>query len=93
VTGDDTYIHDPARGETDRKAESMSSETKNIPDALLERELAERWRVTSRTLQRWRKNGTGPVWQKLGGRVLYPLWSVEAHEQRCQHGQADEAAE
>jgi phage terminase Nu1 subunit (DNA packaging protein) len=34
-------------------------------------ELAELWSVHSRTLQRWRKAGTGPPWFRAGRRVFY----------------------
>ena len=32
--------------------------------------LALRWGIGRRTLQRWRQNGTGPVWFRLNGMVL-----------------------
>jgi hypothetical protein len=47
---------------------------------LLESELATRWRRSPRTLQRWRENGTGPAYVRLGGRVLYRLLDVVLHE-------------
>ena len=47
---------------------------------LLELELAERWRRSPRTLQRWRENGTSPAYLRLGGRVLYRLVDVVVHE-------------
>ena len=40
--------------------------------ALLTRaELAERWRISDRTLDRWRTGARGPAWLKLNGRMLY----------------------
>jgi hypothetical protein len=48
---------------------------------LRERELARRWRVSVRTLQRWRSDRTGPVWLKICGRVLYPVEDVLRWEQ------------
>jgi hypothetical protein len=56
---------------------------------LLESELAKRWRRSPRTLQRWRENGTGPVYVRLGGRVLYRLQDVVMHENLARNG-ADE---
>ena len=47
---------------------------------LLERELAKRWHRSPRTLQRWRDNGTGPAYVRIGGRVLYRLLDVVVHE-------------
>jgi hypothetical protein len=42
--------------------------------------------------ERWRMLGTGLVFLKLGGRVLYRINEVEAHEQqrtrRCTAGRA-----
>ena len=42
-----------------------------LPTRLTETELARHWRVSSRTLQRWRETGRGPDWFKLNGRILY----------------------
>ena len=43
-------------------------------------ELARRWRMSERTLERWRWLGQGPVHLKIGGRVLYRLEDIEAFE-------------
>lgn len=43
-------------------------------------ELARRWKVSPRTLERWRWEGCGPAYLKVGGRVLYRLADVEAYE-------------
>jgi predicted site-specific integrase-resolvase len=45
-----------------------------------ENALAERWSISSRTLQRWRQTGQGPAFLKLGGRVVYRVVDVEAYE-------------
>ena len=45
-------------------------------------ELALRWRLSTRTLDRWRKDRFGPAWLALGGRILYLLTDVEAFEAR-----------
>jgi hypothetical protein len=44
-------------------------------------DLARRWRISPRTLERWRWLGEGPRYLKLGGRVLYRLADIEAYEQ------------
>jgi predicted site-specific integrase-resolvase len=49
--------------------------------ALTQGELAERWRISPRTLERWRIDGKGPLWIKLPGRVIYRLEDVLAYEQ------------
>ncbi len=42
--------------------------------------LADRWNISHRTLERWRWTGEGPRFVKLGGRVVYRLEDVEAFE-------------
>lgn len=44
------------------------------------RELAERWSISPRTLERWRWAGEGPRFLKLGGRVVYRIADIEAFE-------------
>jgi predicted site-specific integrase-resolvase len=63
-----------------------------LPPAMFNpRQLADRWGLSEKTLERWRMLGTGPSYLKLGSRVLYPLHEVQAHEQqrtrRCTAGQ------
>ncbi|WP_423208298.1 helix-turn-helix transcriptional regulator [Paracoccus yeei] len=43
-------------------------------------DLAARWRISPRTLERWRWTGEGPSFMKLGGRVIYRLEDVLAFE-------------
>jgi hypothetical protein len=43
-------------------------------------ELAFRWRISPRTLERWRCSKTGPIFLKIGGRVIYRLEDIEAFE-------------
>lgn len=43
-------------------------------------ELAARWNISHRTLERWRWSGEGPRFMKVGGRVVYRLEDVEAYE-------------
>jgi predicted site-specific integrase-resolvase len=44
-------------------------------------ELADRWNISHRTLERWRWAGTGPRFVKFGGRVRYRLADIEEFEQ------------
>jgi predicted DNA-binding transcriptional regulator AlpA len=46
------------------------------------RDLAERWNISRRTLDRWRWAGEGPRFLKLGGRVVYRIADIEAFEQQ-----------
>jgi hypothetical protein len=43
-------------------------------------QLARRWSISPRTLERWRWLGQGPQYLKIGGRVVYRLDDVEAYE-------------
>ena len=45
-----------------------------------QKELAERWRMSEATLERWRSDRIGPVFLKIQGRVLYRLIDIEAFE-------------
>jgi hypothetical protein len=47
---------------------------------LNQQELADRWNISPRTLERWRWVGEGPQFIKIGGRVVYRLEDVEAFE-------------
>lgn len=48
--------------------------------ALTQKDLAARWRISPRTLEQWRWRGMGPRYLKVGSRVLYPVEFVEAYE-------------
>lgn len=43
-------------------------------------QLARRWSLSPRTLERWRWRDRGPQYLKVGGRVIYRLEDVEAFE-------------
>jgi predicted DNA-binding transcriptional regulator AlpA len=49
-------------------------------ECLSEKLLARRWGFSHRTLERWRHDGTGPTYLKIGGRVVYRLSDIEAYE-------------
>ena len=61
-------------------ASSTNSETVLQPELISPRQLASRWNLSEKTLERWRKLGSGPLYLKLGGRVLYRVSDVDAHE-------------
>ena len=48
---------------------------------LTQKELARRWTISHRTLERWRWTGQGPAFMKIGGRIMYRLEDVLAHEE------------
>jgi hypothetical protein len=43
-------------------------------------DLARRWRISPRTLERWRWLNQGPRYIKIGGRVVYRVADIEMFE-------------
>jgi len=48
-------------------------------------QLARRWSLSPRTLERWRWREQGPAYLKVGGRVVYRLTDIEAFERDAAH--------
>jgi hypothetical protein len=48
--------------------------------SLTETNLAERWALSVKTLQDWRRKGTGPEYLKLGKAIRYPHEVIERYE-------------
>lgn len=70
------------------RAPATHTATQPVPNRafLRERELAERWGLSPRTLQRWRLEQQGPRFVKFGRSVSYPLQGengVLDWERRC----------
>jgi len=59
---------------------------------LNENELAQRWGVSPKTLQRWRSEGRGPRYLKLSKRVSYPLDAILEFERFALHDSTCERA-
>ncbi|KGL02744.1 helix-turn-helix domain-containing protein [Thalassobacter stenotrophicus] len=51
-----------------------------------QKELARRWAISHRTLERWRWSGEGPNYLKLGGRVIYRLEDIMTFEAEALRG-------
>jgi predicted DNA-binding transcriptional regulator AlpA len=51
--------------------------------AINENELAQRWGISPKTLQRWRSEGRGPRYLKLSKRVAYPVDEILKFEKRA----------
>ena len=47
---------------------------------LTQNDLANRWNKSVHTIERYRCDGTGPVYLKIGGKVMYRLIDIEAFE-------------
>ena len=50
---------------------------------LTQRDLAERWGKAEATIERYRSDGVGPRFLKLGGGVRYRLEDIEQFEREC----------
>lgn len=50
-----------------------------------EKSLCKFWGITIGTLRRWRTTGYGPVYIKVGGRVLYRPEDVKAFEEQTMY--------
>jgi hypothetical protein len=61
--------------------------------SLTEIQLAERWNITTKTLQNWRKIGKGPRYLKIGRAVRYPHELVEQFERENLTASTSQGAE
>ncbi len=52
---------------------------------LTQYELAKRWHMSQRTLERWRWQGIGPAYLKLGARIVYRSDDIEEFERQGRH--------
>ena len=48
-------------------------------------DLSQRWRISPRTLEKWRTLKKGPPWITAGNRVVYSLKHIEAFENANLH--------
>ena len=55
----------------------------NLSTTLTELELAMRWTMSPKTLQRWRATHRGPEYLKLGKKIQYPLAVIEDYENQA----------
>jgi len=56
------------------------------PRHLRPHEVAARWNISPRTLERWRAKGTGPRFLRLGRLVVYRVEDIKAFEADHLHG-------
>lgn len=52
----------------------------NKPTSINETQLAERWGLSIKTLQDWRRKGTGPAYLKFSKAVRYRIETIEQYE-------------
>ena len=55
--------------------------TSSKKEFLTTKELADRWRVTEKSVLKWRKEGKAPPFYTIHNRILYRLADVEELEQ------------
>ena len=72
--------------------EAINSMSRGDRRVLNENELAQRWGVSPKTLQRWRSEGRGPRYLKLSKRVGYPVDAVIEFERDALHDSTSERA-
>ena len=51
---------------------------------LTSKEVADRWRLSDKTMANWRHAGKGPPFIRVGSRVLYPIEGINAFEKLSQ---------
>ncbi len=58
---------------------------------MTQRELCNRWQLSGATLERWRSEGIGPIYVKLGGQVRYRREDVLTYKVSCLRNSTFEA--
>lgn len=59
----------------------------NKPVFLTTAELADRWKMSQRTLEGWRDKGIGLTYRRIGSvRILYAITDIEEFERRWKMG-------
>ena len=53
---------------------------RTAPAHLTQIDLADRWRLSPRTLEKWRSLGVGPAFIRVGGAIRYRMEDVLAYE-------------
>jgi hypothetical protein len=84
-----TIRKDSMRG-TDR---DNSSQINANSIFITEKQLADRWNISVKAIQRWRVVGQGPKWMKFGSAVRYPLAEVEKVEAASIRSSTSQTAE
>ena len=56
-----------------------------LPTHLNQAELARRWKVSERSLERYRSEGVGPIFTKIVGRIIYSLDDIKSYEEASRH--------
>jgi hypothetical protein len=74
------------RDQQRRRAQASAMRERNGALQFLDqKDLANRWLISPRTLEQWRWQGRGPRYLKIGGRVVYRLSDIETFELASVH--------
>jgi predicted DNA-binding transcriptional regulator AlpA len=71
------------------RTDARSSGALTMDEHLDENQLAKRLSLSPRTIQRWRQDGKGPPYLKLGRRIVYRLPDILAWEQAFWNNPSD----
>lgn len=63
-----------------RERNPVAPQANGMPKFLTEEQLAERWVISPKALQKWRLTGEGPIFVKIGSRVRYSIDEIEKFE-------------
>lgn len=61
-------------------SQSASATRGHVPAHLNQIELAERWKLSGRTLEKWRQTRRGPPYLLIGGAIRYRIEDILAYE-------------
>lgn len=61
----------------------MKNDNVSTKERLSQKDLAERWAISQRTLEKWRGRGVGPCYLKIVGKIVYRIEDIEAYENKC----------
>jgi hypothetical protein len=70
------FLESTRQWSSQKKEKTMTDSVKH----LTQNDLANRWNKSVHTIERYRCEGTGPVYLKIGGKVMYRLIDIEAFE-------------
>jgi predicted DNA-binding transcriptional regulator AlpA len=76
-------IQVPATGDNPSSKEMQMHSEQLKTRHLTQRELADRWNKSEATIERYRSDGVGPRFLKIGGAVRYRLEDIEQFEREC----------
>jgi hypothetical protein len=81
--------HDPhSSNQNDTNPAEDTLDWTSLPGStpMQERRVARRWNKSIRTLQRWRSEGYGPPFLRIGGTIHYRVSDILAFEARQRRG-------